>query len=152
MAARMNTVTKSEQETIDLAIEFASTLLANDVILLDGELGAGKTCFVRGLCEGLGGDPTQVNSPTFVIMQEYEVDGGIRLIHIDAYRLSGTEELDTIGWDELLSDPLTIIAIEWPSKITDALPEHAITVSIEHLKEHERSLTIDQSSSSGDNA
>ena len=152
MAAHMNTVTNSEQETIDLAIEFASTLLANDVILLDGELGAGKTCFVRGLCEGLGGDPTQVNSPTFVIMQEYEVDGGIRLIHIDAYRLSGTEELDTIGWDELLSDPLTIIAIEWPSKITDALPEHAITVSIEHLKEHERSLTIDQSSSSGDNA
>ena len=152
MAARMNSVTKSEQETIDLAIEFASTLLANDVILLDGELGAGKTCFVRGLCEGLGGDPTQVNSPTFVIMQEYEVDGGIRLVHIDAYRLSGTEELDTIGWDELLSDPLTIIAIEWPSKITDALPEHAITVSIEHLKEHERSLTIDQSSSSGDNA
>jgi tRNA threonylcarbamoyladenosine biosynthesis protein TsaE len=143
MAARMNTITKSEQETIDLAIEFASTLLANDVILLDGELGAGKTCFVRGLCEGLGGDPTQVNSPTFVIMQEYEVDGGIRLVHIDAYRLSGTEELDTIGWDELLSDPLTIIAIEWPSKITDALPEHAITVSIEHLKEHERSLTID---------
>jgi tRNA threonylcarbamoyladenosine biosynthesis protein TsaE len=148
----MNTVTNSEQETIDLAIEFASTLLANDVILLDGELGAGKTCFVRGLCEGLGGDPTQVNSPTFVIMQEYEVDGGIRLVHIDAYRLSGTEELDTIGWDELLSDPLTIIAIEWPSKITDALPEHAITVSIEHLKEHERLLTIDQSSSSGDNA
>ena len=152
MAAHMNTVTNSEHETIDLAIEFASTLLANDVILLDGELGAGKTCFVRGLCEGLGGDPTQVNSPTFVIMQEYEVESGIRLVHIDAYRLSGAEELDTIGWDELLSDPLTIIAIEWPSKITDALPEHAITVSIEHLKEHERSLTIDQSSSSGDNA
>jgi len=148
----MNTVTNSEQGTIDLAIEFASTLLANDVILLDGELGAGKTCFVRGLCEGLGGDPTQVNSPTFVIMQEYEVDGGIRLVHIDAYRLSGTEELDTIGWDELLSDPLTIIAIEWPTKIADALPEHVLTVSIEHLKEHERSLTIDQSSSSGDNA
>ena len=152
MAAHMNTVTNSEQETIDIAIEFASTLLANDVILLDGELGAGKTCFVRGLCEGLGGDPTQVNSPTFVIMQEYEVDGGIRLVHIDAYRLSGMEELDTIGWDELLSDPLTIIAIEWPSKITDALPERVITVSIEHLKEHERSLAIDQSSSSGDNA
>lgn len=152
MAARMTTVTNSEQETIDLAIEFASTLLANDVILLEGELGAGKTCFVRGLCEGLGGDPTQVNSPTFVIMQEYEVDGGIRLVHIDAYRLSGTEELDTIGWDELLSDPLTIIAIEWPSKIVEALPEHAVTVSIEHMQEHKRSLTIDQSSSSGESA
>ena len=145
------TTTKNEQETIDFAIAFAKELTAPAIVLLEGELGAGKTCFVRGLCEGLGGDPTQVNSPTFVIMQEYEVDRGIRLVHIDAYRLSGAEELDTIGWDELLSDPLTIIAIEWPSKITDALPEHAITVSIEHLREYERSLTIGQSSS-GDNA
>lgn len=152
MAARVNTVTNSEQETIDLAIEFASTLLANDVILLEGELGAGKTCFVRGLCEGLGGDSTLVNSPTYVIMQEYEVDHGIRLVHIDAYRLSSSEELDTIGWYELLRDQQTIIAIEWPSKIADALPEHAVTVSIEHMQEHERSLIIDQSSSSGDSA
>ena len=141
MAAHMNTVTNSEQETIDLAIEFAATLLANDVVLLDGELGAGKTCFVRGLCEGLGGDPTQVNSPTFVIMQEYEVDGGIRLVHIDAYRLSGTEELDTIGWDELLCDPNVIIAIEWPSKIAGAIPEHAVTVEIEHVDINTREIT-----------
>jgi tRNA threonylcarbamoyladenosine biosynthesis protein TsaE len=148
----MNTVTNSEQETIELAIEFASTLLANDVVLLEGELGAGKTCFVRGLCEGLGGDPTQVNSPTFVIMQEYLVDAGIRLIHIDAYRLSGEDDLESIGWDELLRDPHAIIAIEWPSKIADALPDHAIQVFIEHVQEHKRSLTIDQSSSSGDNA
>ena len=148
----MNTVTKSEQETIDLAIDFSSTLLANDVVLLEGELGAGKTCFVRGLCEGLGGDPTQVNSPTFVIMQEYEVRDGIRLIHIDAYRLCGEDDLESIGWDELLNDPLAIIAIEWPSKIANALPDFAIKVSIEHMKEHERSLSIDQSSSSGDSA
>jgi tRNA threonylcarbamoyl adenosine modification protein YjeE len=151
VGARVNVVTKSEQETIDLAIEFASTLLANDVVLLEGELGVGKTCFVRGLCEGLGGDPTQVNSPTFVIMQEYEVDNGNRLVHIDAYRLSGPEELETIGWDEILEDPLTIIAVEWPSKITEALPKEATTVSIEHLKEFERSVTIGHSSS-GDKA
>lgn len=142
----MKIVTHSEQETIDLAIEFSHTLLASDVVLLDGELGAGKTCFVRGLCEGLGGDPTQVNSPTFVIMQEYAIDQGNRLVHIDAYRLSDEEELETIGWDELLEDPRAIIAVEWPSKIEGALPKDAITVSIEHLKEHERSLTINQSS------
>ena len=147
----MNILTTCEQETIDLAIEFASTLLAKDVVMLEGELGAGKTCFVRGLCEGLGGDPSEVNSPTFVIMQEYTVGQGNRLVHIDAYRLHDEEELETIGWDELLCDPNVIIAIEWPSRIADAMPEHAITVSIEHLKEHERYFTIDQSSS-GDKA
>ena len=143
----MKIITKSEKETINLAIEFANTLLAKDVVLLDGELGAGKTCFVRGMCEGLGGDPTQVNSPTFTIMQDYDIADGKRLVHIDAYRLSGEEELESIGWDELLHDQEVIVAIEWPCKITNALPENSINVSIQHLQEHQRVLTIDQPSS-----
>ena len=91
------TICKSEQETLEFAISFAKTLEQNAIVALDGELGAGKTCFVRGMCEGLGGDPRQVNSPTFTIMQEYEVANGKRLVHIDAYRLSGEDELETIG-------------------------------------------------------
>ena len=142
MAAHMNTVTNSEQETIDLAIEFASTLLANDVVLLDGELGAGKTCFVRGLCEGLGGDPRQVSSPTFTIMQEYDVAGERRLVHVDAYRLSGEAELASIGWDELLEDPAAIIAIEWPSRIKDAIPSNVVSITMDHLDPTTRSIHI----------
>ena len=98
------TVTKSEQETHAFALEFAKHISTPRLILLSGELGAGKTCFVRGLCEGLGGDPRQVSSPTFAIMQEYDIAKNQRLIHIDAYRLSGEEELESIGWDELLQN------------------------------------------------
>lgn len=134
------TITTSEQKTLDFAIQFAKTLQPSDIVLLSGDLGAGKTCFVRGLCEGLGGDPRQVNSPTFVIMQEYDIRDNNRLVHIDAYRLSGTEELESIGWDELLQNENTLIAIEWPSKIAGAIPEHAIEIQIEHVDVHSRRI------------
>ena len=140
MGARM-TITNSEQETLDVAIQFAQTLLPNAIVLLSGDLGAGKTCFVRGLCEGLGGDPSQVNSPTFVIMQDYDIRNKKRLVHIDAYRLSGAEDLESIGWDELLQDKDTIIAIEWPSKIESAIPENAIEIQIDHVDVHKREIT-----------
>ena len=146
------TVTTSEQGTLDFAIEFAKSLQPNSVILLSGDLGAGKTCFVRGLCEGLGGDPTQVNSPTFVIMQEYDIANDHRLVHIDAYRLSGAEELETIGWDELLEDEQIIIAIEWPSKIANALPETAISIQLEHIDLMTRKITLQKNYSSGESA
>jgi len=139
MDARM-TICKSEQETLEFAISFAKTLEQNAIVALDGELGAGKTCFVRGMCEGLGGDPRQVNSPTFTIMQEYEVANGKRLVHIDAYRLSGEDELQTIGWDELLQDKDAIIAIEWASKIKNAIPHDHISIEIEHIDLHTRKI------------
>jgi tRNA threonylcarbamoyladenosine biosynthesis protein TsaE len=133
-------ITKSEQETHDFARNYASTLPSFAIIALEGELGAGKTCFVRGLCEGLGGDPRQVNSPTFTIMQEYEVANGKRLVHIDAYRLTGEDELETIGWDELLQDRDAIIAIEWASKIKIAIPHDHLSIEIEHIDLHTRNI------------
>ena len=136
------TDTKSEQDTIDFAKQFAQTITTPSMILLEGELGAGKTCFVRGLCEGLGGDSRQVNSPTFAIMQEYDIANNKRLVHIDAYRLSGEEELESIGWDELLDDNEAIIAIEWPLRIKNAVPKNATTIIIEHVSETSRQITI----------
>ena len=134
------TICKSEQETLEFAISFAKTLDLYAIVALEGELGAGKTCFVRGMCEGLGGDPRQVNSPTFTIMQEYEVANGKRLVHIDAYRLSGEDELETIGWDELLQDRDAVIAIEWASKIKNAIPSDHISFVIEHIDMHTRKI------------
>ena len=80
-------------------------------------------------------------------MQEYAIDHEKRLVHIDAYRLSDEEELETIGWDELLQDPNAIIAIEWPSKIAEAIPAGAIRILIEHLAENERTIEVFQPSS-----
>ncbi len=136
------TISKSEQETIDYAISFAEQLSTPSIILLEGELGAGKTCFARGLCEGLKGDPRQVSSPTFTIVQEYDVENNRRLVHIDAYRLSGEEELESIGWDELLEDKTAIIAIEWPSRIAKAIPDNVTTVQISHLDLNSREIII----------
>lgn len=136
------TTTKSEQETIDFAIAFAKSIKPPSVILLEGDLGVGKTCFTRGLCEGLGGEPRQVSSPTFAIMQEYAIANNRRLVHIDAYRLAGEEELESIGWDEILEDPQAIIAIEWGSRINNAIPDNATSIQIAHLDRTSRKLTI----------
>ena len=136
------TLLASEQETIAFAKEFASQLQGGSILLLDGDLGAGKTCFVRGLCEGLGGDPRQVSSPTFAILQEYTIEDGLTLIHIDAYRLSGEEELESIGWDEYVADQNVVIAIEWPSNIASAIPSNAILLKFNHINMHTREITL----------
>ena len=112
-------VTRSEDETVAVAREIARTLQAGDVVLLSGDLGAGKTAFVRGLAEGLGIDPADVSSPTFTIVHEYG-GGRLRLYHADLYRLerAATEEL---GLEEMgVQDG--VLAIEWPDRLTHALP------------------------------
>jgi tRNA threonylcarbamoyladenosine biosynthesis protein TsaE len=114
-----------------LAAAMAADLRPGNVVALCGDLGAGKTCFVRGLCKALGGDASLVNSPTFTIMQEYPVACG-RLVHVDAYRLRGEDDLQTIGWDELLQDGNAVIAVEWPERIIGAIPDTATRVVLEH--------------------
>jgi tRNA threonylcarbamoyladenosine biosynthesis protein TsaE len=104
------------------------------IVLLEGELGAGKTRLVRGLARGLGIDPGQVMSPTFVTSVTHRGrPGGVDLVHIDAWRIRSVGELDSLGWDELLRSGDRVIAIEWPSKIAAALPEEALRLTIEHL-------------------
>ncbi len=134
--------THNEQETHDFAMEFAKSIEPPTIILLEGDLGTGKTCFTRGLCEGLGGDPRQVSSPTFAIMQEYAIANKRRLVHIDAYRLAGEEELESIGWDEILEDPRTIVAIEWGSRVKNAIPSTAITIHLAHIDRTTREIRI----------
>ena len=133
----------SESETLRLAACLARRLSAGDVVCLEGPMGSGKTCFVRGLATGLGLDPKEVSSPTFVIWQRYEDHAPLALVHVDAFRLGGPDDLDTVGWDELLEAPDTVIAVEWPSRITAALPPRRINVVMTHVAENTRHIALD---------
>ena len=128
----------SEEDTVRAGRDFAAGIGAGEVVLLSGGLGAGKTAFVRGLVHGLGGDPGQVSSPTFTIIQEYEAR--VRVHHVDLYRLAPIE-VDDLGLDELTSG--AVLAIEWPERWTDPPPE-AIHVSIEQGSADHRTITIDR--------
>ncbi|MGD1916054.1 MAG: tRNA (adenosine(37)-N6)-threonylcarbamoyltransferase complex ATPase subunit type 1 TsaE [Phycisphaerales bacterium] len=142
MADPVTLNTTDPAQTEAWAAEFAASMKAGDVLALDGELGAGKTTLVRGLARGLGIDPGTVSSPTFALMNEYE-GGRLTLVHIDAYRLSGPDELASLGWERLIDDPTVVIAVEWPSKIEGALPpERTTTIALQHIGEHSRTLTV----------
>jgi tRNA threonylcarbamoyladenosine biosynthesis protein TsaE len=133
--------TRSAAETQHMAAGLAGVLRAGDVVSIEGELGAGKTCFVRGLAQGLGINPASVSSPTFVIAHEY--DGPrIRLTHIDAYRIASADDLETIGWSEMLAARDAVIAVEWPSRIASSLPGGRIDVAIDVVSESERLIRI----------
>ena len=130
--------TRSEAETAAVGRELAPTLSPGSVVLLSGDLGAGKTAFVRGLAEGLGANPAEVSSPTFTLMQEYR-GGRLPLLHVDLYRLNDSREIDDLGLDELGSG--AVLAIEWAEKL-ERVPPLATAVGIEHTGELERVVTI----------
>jgi tRNA threonylcarbamoyladenosine biosynthesis protein TsaE len=133
-------ITTSEQETVDLAGRLVRELEAGAWVLLKGDLGAGKTAFVRGLARALGVDPAAVTSPTFVLVQEYR--GDLRLLHVDLYRLEGETAVDELGLDDLAAEENTIVAVEWGERLP-APPRGAVTVTIEDLGENTRRVTID---------
>lgn len=131
-------ISKSEKETQEFARDFAKTLSRGSVIAFEGDLGAGKTAFTRGLSEGLNCRDS-VSSPTFAIVNEY--DGDIPLFHFDMYRIETFSELYSIGFFEYLERG-GICAIEWSENIYSALPDDAIFVSIEKISENERKITV----------
>ena len=123
----MQITTNSADETQALGQKLASRLVPGDVIAYFGDLGAGKTAFTRGLAQGLGiTDP--VTSPTYTIVNEY-LSGRIPLFHFDMYRLSSSDELFDIGWEDYLSRG-GVCAVEWSENVEDALQD-AIRVTIE---------------------
>lgn len=116
--------TDDEDHTIALGAALARLLRPGDVLALDGDLGAGKTRLVRGIAEGLNLETAQVASPTYVLVHEYlpRSSVGTPLYHVDAYRLSGPDDLEAMGWDRVM-DGFGIVAIEWASRIAAALAE-----------------------------
>jgi tRNA threonylcarbamoyladenosine biosynthesis protein TsaE len=131
-------ITNSEEETAHVAGQLAARLKAGDVVLLSGNLGAGKTAFVRGLAAGLGVDPDDVSSPTFTLVHEYR-GGRLTLYHADLYRLERVAA-DELGLEEM-GVAEGVLAIEWPDRLAHALPG-ARAINIDIVDENTRRITI----------
>lgn len=129
----------SVKETIEFGRKFAEELNAGDVVCLEGDLGAGKTHFVKGIASGFGIDQEKVNSPTFTLINEYY--GETPIFHFDCYRLKTIKEALEIGIEEYLYGE-GVSVIEWPSKIKELIPENAIQIEIKHTGTSERSILI----------
>ena len=131
--------TNSPEETEALGEKLASRLTPGSIIAYTGDLGAGKTAFTRGVARGLG-TPDRVTSPTYTVVNEY-LSGRLPLFHFDMYRLSSSEELFDIGWEDYL-DRGGVCAVEWSENVADAM-ENAILVSIEKTGEATRRITLE---------
>ena len=129
---------KSESETEAIGAAFARDLPGGTVVAMHGDLGAGKTAFVRGMARGMG-LACRVSSPTFTIVNEYL--GERELIHFDMYRLSSADELFDIGWEDYLSRG-AVCAVEWSENVEGAFFGDEIVVRIEKTGDNDRTITI----------
>ena len=133
-----NYITHAERETEELGCRLAKSLPGGSVVAMYGDLGAGKTAFVRGMARGLGLS-CRVSSPTFTIVNEYL--GARELYHFDMYRLGSSDELFDIGWEDYLSRG-GVCAVEWSENVEDAFEGDQICVRIEKTGDAERVITI----------
>jgi tRNA threonylcarbamoyladenosine biosynthesis protein TsaE len=134
----MQVTSKSEEETVGIGRRLGSVARKGTVISLRGSLGAGKTVLARGIAQALGINEAIV-SPTFTLIQEYE--GSLKLYHMDLYRLSGPDEFEMIGGEEMLYGN-GVVLIEWSEKIQEMLPDSTIYVDISIMPNQERAITI----------
>jgi tRNA threonylcarbamoyladenosine biosynthesis protein TsaE len=133
--AELTSIAATEEDTVAAGRKLGARLAAGSTVLLYGDLGAGKTAFVRGLAEGLGIDPADVSSPTFTIVQEYR-GPRLTLQHVDLYRLAPAEVAD-LALDDLL-DEATIMAIEWAERLPRTPPDPVVTVRLSHVEDGRR--------------
>jgi len=137
--ATIDLVSHSSLHTERLGERLGGLAGPNDVFALSGELGAGKTVLARGIAAGLGIEPAEITSPTFIILREH---GGGRLpfFHLDLYRLEGADLTNT-GWEEAL-DAGGVTVIEWPDRAGDALPDDRVDVRLEHIADTKRRVVF----------
>jgi tRNA threonylcarbamoyladenosine biosynthesis protein TsaE len=135
----MIVTTHSEEDTAAVGQELARRLAPDSIVLLRGDLGAGKTAFVRGMAAGLGIDPREVTSPTFTLVQQYE-GGRLPLCHVDLYRLA-PKEVEDLGLEELTTAG-GVTAIEWPDRLPEPL-DAVIAVDIEYGEGSTRTIRVE---------
>ena len=134
-------VTRSAEETFDLAYRVGEAINEPAVFLLQGDLGVGKTVFAKGLGAGLDIDPAEVNSPTFTIVNRHE--GRMRMYHLDLYRIEGgADEVYSLGFDEILGEDGVVVVVEWPERLGAFAIPYAYRVVIDDLGGDERSVSV----------
>jgi tRNA threonylcarbamoyladenosine biosynthesis protein TsaE len=130
--------TRSEEETVALGEELAAELPAKCVVLLIGNLGAGKTTLAKGIVKGLGAaQPDEVSSPTFTLIHEY----GPRVYHVDLYRLDRAEQVASIGLDEIFERP-AVVLVEWGERFMELMPEERVEIRLRAIGDGEREISI----------
>ncbi len=132
-------ISKNEKDTFDLGKKIAKKVKGGEVILLNGDLGSGKTVFAKGFAEGLN-IKEPVTSPTFTIVNKYI--GKKTMYHFDMYRLEDEEEALAAGLDELIDEEDAVKLIEWSEKVLGLLPNKCITIDIEKIDDNTREITI----------
>ncbi len=153
-------ISKSIEDTAKIARELAERVIAESksveedtgegsgmatVVALRGDLGSGKTTFVKALAAALGVPAETVTSPTFVIQKSFPIDaeGPLEtLVHIDAYRLEKPEEIEKLNWRETLANPANLVVIEWPENIGANLPKNATTIRFKFIDENTREIVF----------
>jgi tRNA threonylcarbamoyladenosine biosynthesis protein TsaE len=139
MTGRRVIMTRSEEETFAFARDMAAGFVGTETVLLEGELGAGKTVFAKGLAAGAGvADTGRVSSPSFTLVNCYQ--GRHRIFHIDLYRLERPADIEDLGWEDMLGQGIVIV--EWAEKLT--FPVKGTRVRIEPTGEDSRRITNDQ--------
>ena len=141
MDMTMEIITHNVEETELVGKTLAKTLKPFSIVALFGDLGAGKTAFVRGIANGLN-SPDRVTSPTFTIVNEYS--GSLALFHFDMYRLGSSDELFDIGWEDYLARG-GVCVVEWSENVLDAFDGTEIKVTIDKLSDTDRKITVENS-------
>jgi tRNA threonylcarbamoyladenosine biosynthesis protein TsaE len=137
-------VSGSPEETAAVGAAIAGVVRAGDVVLLHGDLGAGKTTLAKGIAAGLGIEAV-VSSPSFALVNEYVIDhgpAGARLYHVDLYRLQSDEDLASIGFADLVAPSDGVTVVEWPERAVGLLPEQYLLVELEHSGTDRRRLAV----------
>jgi tRNA threonylcarbamoyladenosine biosynthesis protein TsaE len=131
---------ESIEQTERIAADLAKELNGGECVALHGEMGAGKTQFVRGLVRGMGGNPNSVSSPTFVLLNIYDT-GRVKVFHLDAYRIKGAEDFEAIGFSELLEER-GVVVVEWAERVERLLPMNRVDVFIKASGEMSRHIEV----------